>query len=305
MWQTIKSLFKSYFVAGLLVLVPLVVSVWVLRAVISSTDEMLDTSSWLGFNIPGLGLVTSIVIILVAGFIGRNVVGKYLFSSTGEILSRLPLVGTIYSSTRQMMETLVGGSHKKFGRVVLIDYPSSSSKTIAFVTSEEVPKEVSSKLKENHLTVFVPTTPNPISGFYLYVPSSQAVTVDLTVDEAFKGANDMVLEGGMKYRSLSARKIIFKKSIPITQEFFHEVPEGETVSWTPEFNQSMVDAGEVQIPNALVVVLSHKGGARKPDLFLDEWFHTSSVAKAMSMMKHSNLPLFIGTKIASREQKVT
>lgn len=119
-----------------------------------------------------------------------------------------------------------------------------------------------------------------------------------TVDEAFKGANDMVLEGGMKYRSLSARKIIFKKSIPITQEFFHEVPEGESVSWTPEFNQSMVDAGEVQIPNALVVILSHKGGARKPDLFLDEWFHTSNVAKAMSMMKHSNLPLFIGTKVA-------
>lgn len=119
-----------------------------------------------------------------------------------------------------------------------------------------------------------------------------------TVEEAFKGANDLVVESGMKYRSLSARKIVFKKTIPITPDFYHEVPEGESVSWTPEFNQEMIDAGEKIIPNALLVVLSHKGGAKKPDLFLDEWFHTNSIEKAMAMMKKSNLPLFIGTKFA-------
>lgn len=118
------------------------------------------------------------------------------------------------------------------------------------------------------------------------------------IDDAFKGANDLVLEGGMKYRSLSARKIVFKKTVPITPDFFHEVPEGEAVTWTPEFNQSMIDLGETKIPKALVVVLSHKGGAKQPDLFLDEWFHTDKVNQAMALMKKSNLPLFIGTKVA-------
>jgi uncharacterized membrane protein len=187
MWQGLKQIFKSYFVTGLLVLVPLFVSVRIFTWVIRSTDEMLATAQWMPYYVPGLGLLLALAIILIAGFIGRNVVGRYLFNSTGEIINHIPFVGTIYSSTRQLMETVLGGSTKnKFGRVVLVEYPHPGAQTIAFVTSESVPQEVAHFFSEPHLSVYIPTTPNPISGFYLYVPVAKARQVSMSVEEAFK-----------------------------------------------------------------------------------------------------------------------
>jgi len=207
MWQGLKQIFKSYFVTGLLVLVPLFVSVRIVTWVIRTTDEMVATSAWMPFYIPGLGLVFAIVVILLAGFIGRNVVGRYLFNSTGEILNRIPVVGAIYSSTRQLMETVLGGSQKnKFGRVVLVEYPHPGSQTIAFVTSETVPQEILGFFPEPFLSVYVPTTPNPISGFYLYVPASKAKQVPMSVEEAFKLVVSLGLVPPRHGPSLSPRR---------------------------------------------------------------------------------------------------
>jgi uncharacterized membrane protein len=182
----LKTIFRVYFLTGLLVLGPLLISILIVKAVVEGTDNALQTARWLPVNVPGLGIIAAILIIFLAGFLGKNVFGKYIFSGAGELLERLPVIGSIYSSTKQVFETLLGDQNKNFGRVVLINYPSEVSWTLAFVTAESAPSQVQKVLKEDLLSVYVPTTPNPTSGFYMYVPRAKALPTDLTVDEAFK-----------------------------------------------------------------------------------------------------------------------
>ncbi len=186
MLNAIKNFFKLYFIAGLLVLGPLVISVWLVKFIVQSTDEALLTSQWLPFPIPGLGVVAAMAIILIAGFLGRNVLGRWIFAGTGEVFAHIPVIGTIYSSSKQVFESLLGDHHKNFGRVVLIQYPHPGTYTLAFVTSENVPTKVQKLVAEKLISVYVPTTPNPTSGFYLYVPQAQAKPTDMRVEEAFK-----------------------------------------------------------------------------------------------------------------------
>ena len=186
MWESLKSVFTKYFLAGLLVLVPISVSLWIIVWIVTATDELVATNQWLPFPIPGLGLLITVVVILLAGFVGKNVVGRYLFSSAGSIVNHIPVIGTIYTSASQMMETMLGGSPKKFGRVVLIEFPHPGCQTIAFVTSENIPEEAADHLSEPHVSVFLPTTPSPVNGFYLLIPKSKVKNLDLKVDDAFK-----------------------------------------------------------------------------------------------------------------------
>lgn len=186
MFRSLKNIFKSYFVAGLLVLGPLVISGYVIKIIIEWADGTLQTTRWFPFPIPGLGVIIAIAIILFAGFLGRNLIGKYIFASAGELLTKIPVIGGIYSSVRQLFESLFSDHQKSFGRVVLVPYPHSATWTLAFVTSETVPAGVQSLVPERLLSVYVPTTPNPTSGFYIYVPHSQAKATNFTVEEAFK-----------------------------------------------------------------------------------------------------------------------
>lgn len=186
MFVRIKNIFKAYFGAGLLVLGPLAISVWIAKTVVESADEALQTSRWLPVHIPGLGFVVAIVAILLAGFLGRNVLGRWLFVGAGEVLAKVPVVGAIYSSSRQVFETLLGGHQKSFGRVVVVNFPQSTSLALAFVTSETAPPEIQKLYQEPLISVYVPTTPIPTSGFYLYVPKAQAKATELSVDEALK-----------------------------------------------------------------------------------------------------------------------
>ena len=186
MWKSLKNIFKSYFVAGLLVLGPLVISVYFIQTVIQGTDAVLQTSRWFPFQVPGLGVLVSIVIILLAGFLGRNVFGKFIFTSAGEVLVHIPVIGTIYTSIQQVLDTLLGDREQSFGRVVLIQYPHPEIWSMAFVTSDEVPVEIQKNFQEKLLSVYVPTTPNPTSGFYLFVETSKTKPCGLTVEQAFK-----------------------------------------------------------------------------------------------------------------------
>ena len=184
MLASIKRIFRIYFLTGLLVLGPLVISGYIIKVIIETTDNILVTDRWL--PIPGLGVLIAVGIILLAGFLGKNVLGRYLFAGAGDVMVRIPIIGTIYSSTKQVFETLFGGTNKQFGRVVLINYPHQESWTLAFVTAENAPSEVQKLIKEPLLSVYVPTTPNPTSGFYMYIPKSKALATQMNVDEAFK-----------------------------------------------------------------------------------------------------------------------
>jgi uncharacterized membrane protein len=186
MWSGIKRFFKSYFMTGLLVLGPLAISFWFLQLIVTWADKVLAVSAWMPVNVPGFGVILALMIVLLAGFIARNFFGKYIFSGLGELVVHIPIVGAIYSGTRELFHTILGGQEKKFGRVVVVPYPGPQSFTLAFVTAEMVPPEIQAQFTEKLLSVYVPTTPNPTSGFFLYVPAKDAKPTHYTVEEAFK-----------------------------------------------------------------------------------------------------------------------
>ncbi len=186
MFKSIKDVFKTYFVTGLIVLGPLFISIWILKAIVTGADETIQAQHWIGVDIPGLGILVALVIILIAGFLGKNVLGRLVFVGTTELLRKIPIIGPLYTSTQQVFDTLLGGQAKQFGRVVLIQYPIESTWAPAFVTNETVPQEVQGLFSQKMLSVYVPTTPNPTSGFYLYVPVEKTKETDLSVEDALK-----------------------------------------------------------------------------------------------------------------------
>jgi uncharacterized membrane protein len=186
MFQALKNIFKAYFLTGLLVLGPLAISYYVIKLIVDAADSTLATSKWAPINVPGFGLLIAIVIILFSGFLGKNVLGRYLFVGAGDVIRKIPVVGSIYSSTKQVFETLFDSEKRTFGRVVLVNYPHLESWSLAFVTSEEPPNKIENLFPEKVLSVYIPTTPNPTSGFYIFVPVSKTRPTSLTVDEAFK-----------------------------------------------------------------------------------------------------------------------
>ena len=186
MIASIKKLFKDYFFAGLLVVGPLAICFFFLRAIVRGMDELLQTARWAPFNFPGFGILLSLVIILTAGFLARIYLGHYIFRKVSQLFERIPILGGIYKSLKQVFQTLFVDHDKHFSRVVLIPFPSAGHDTIAFVTSETIPAELQKHYSEPMLSVFVPNTPLPSAGFYLLVPVKETRSTDLTVEQAFK-----------------------------------------------------------------------------------------------------------------------
>jgi uncharacterized membrane protein len=184
MFQTLKRVFRAYFLTGLLVLGPLVISVYVIKIIIDTADNVFVTNRWL--PLPGLGVFVALLLILLAGFLAKNVLGRFLFAGAGDVIARIPIIGGIYSSTKQVFEALLGNGNSQFGRVVLIPYPHNETFTLAFVTSETIPSHIQKLFPEPVLSVYVPTTPNPTSGFFLYVAKSKVRDTQFSVDTAFK-----------------------------------------------------------------------------------------------------------------------
>ena len=187
-----KTTLKSVFLTGLLVLVPLAITLWVLGLVIGTMDQtlLLLPESWqperlLGFHLPGIGAVLTLAFIFIVGLFTQNFVGQKLLTWWDTVLRHIPVVGPLYTSVKQVSDTLLSSSGNAFRKALLIEYPRRGSYTIAFLTG--IPGgDVVNHLKGEHVSVYVPTTPNPTSGFFLMVPRSEVIELDMSVDAALK-----------------------------------------------------------------------------------------------------------------------
>ncbi len=183
---------KRYFITGLLVLVPLVITVWVLKSLIGVMDQslLLLPMEWrpearLGFYIPGLGTLLTMLIVLVTGLVATNFFGRRIIQFWESLLARVPVVKSIYYSVKQVSDTLFSGTGDTFGKVLLVRYPHPEAWSLAFQTGVPTP-EVAQHCNEDLVSVFIPTAPSPVNGFFFFVKKSDTVELDISVDEALK-----------------------------------------------------------------------------------------------------------------------
>ncbi len=183
---------RHYLIAGLLVWLPILVTVLIIKFLIDLMDttllllpSVIQPETLLGFRIPGLGVVLSAVVLLSTGMVVTNLMGRNMVSLWERLLMRIPLVRPIYSAAKQLSETLFSGSGKSFRKVVLVEYPRPGLWTLAFLTGDGV-GEVIEKTGRDLVNIFVPTTPNPTSGFFLMVPSKDIIALDMSVDAGIK-----------------------------------------------------------------------------------------------------------------------
>ncbi|MBC7105815.1 MAG: DUF502 domain-containing protein [Firmicutes bacterium] len=182
---------RNYFLAGLAVILPVTVTLYLLKLVLGFVDGLAGgvLSLFTKRHIPGIGLVSTVLVVLGVGLVATNVVGRRLVAFWDGLLLRIPLVNTVYRTSKQVVEAL-WYRERAFRRVVLVEYPRRGVWAVGFVTGETVWEDRNS---ERWLNVFVPTTPNPTSGFLLLFPPSEVVCVDLPVEEGIR----MVVSGGI------------------------------------------------------------------------------------------------------------
>ncbi len=197
---------KRYFITGLLIWVPLGITLWVLDLLIGTMDQSLlvlpaawQPEAWLGMRIPGLGVILTMLIIVLTGVFGANFFGQKIIDFWERLLTRIPVVKTIYGSVKQVSDTLLSGSGHAFRKVLLVRYPHPEAWSLAFQTN--LPDEVARELPEEHVAVFIPTTPSPVNGFYFYVKKSEVVELDMPVDRALKYIVSMGVASGEPGRS--------------------------------------------------------------------------------------------------------
>lgn len=190
---------KRYLIAGLLVWVPLGVTVMVIKLLVGMMDRSLlllpepyRPDNLLGFHIPGLGVVLTTIIVLVTGMVVANLFGRKLVKLWESMLAQIPLVRTIYTGVKQVLETVFSSSGQSFRKVLLVEYPRRGLWTLAFQSST-VAGEAQTKTGRKVVNVFIPTTPNPTSGFFIMVPSDDVVELDMSVDDGLK----MIISAGV------------------------------------------------------------------------------------------------------------
>ncbi len=183
---------RRYLIAGLLVWVPLGVTILVIKLFVDLLDGILEVlpEAWqpdqlLGFHIPGLGIVLVTLFILLTGMVVRNLFGRQLIRLGEQLLEHIPLVRSIYGAVKQITESLFSGSGKSFRKVVLVRYPHPTSWTLAFQTGDGTP-EARAKTGRRLVSVFVPTTPNPTSGFFLMMPEDEVIELDMSIDDGLR-----------------------------------------------------------------------------------------------------------------------
>ncbi len=178
---------RRYFLTGLVVLAPVGLTIYVLYWIFVRVDALLGTplQGFLGFRIPGLGILTLVVLVTAIGWAVRRAAGRQLLTWWNTSMVRFPLSGRIYSAVSQVVQSVIGSRRRLFRRTVLVPYPTDRVWAIAFVTNEES-VVLSRVVGEACLHVFVPTTPNPTSGFMLVVPVDQVKEVEMSVEDAMK-----------------------------------------------------------------------------------------------------------------------
>jgi uncharacterized membrane protein len=183
---------KKYLITGLLIWIPLVITLWVLKLIVDALDQSLlllpesfRTEHWLGVHIPGMGAILTVAIVFLTGVFARNFFGAQLVELWHEVLHRIPVVNSIYSSVKQISDTLFSSSGQAFRKALLVQWPREGMWTIAFMTGAPG-GEVLGHVPEDCVSVYVPTTPNPTGGYFVIVPRKDVIELDMTVDQALK-----------------------------------------------------------------------------------------------------------------------
>lgn len=183
---------KKYFITGLLIWIPLAITVWVLTSIIGTMDQSLrllpsalHPVNWLGFNIPGAGTLLTLVVILLTGMVATNIIGQRMVRFWEGVLSRIPVVKSIYSSVKQISDTVFSGTGDAFHKVLLVRYPHPQAWSVAFQTGLPA-QSVSNVTSEEMVSVFIPTAPSPVNGFFFFVRKQDTIELDMSVDDALK-----------------------------------------------------------------------------------------------------------------------
>jgi uncharacterized membrane protein len=183
---------KRYFITGLLIWVPIGLTAWVLKFLISTMDQSLlllpnefQPEALLGMNVYGVGTILTLLVVFITGIMTANIIGQKLLIFWEGVLWRIPVVKSIYWSIKQVSDTIFSSKGEAFRKALLVQYPREGSWTIAFMTGQPG-GDVANHLKGDYISIYVPTTPNPTSGFFLMMPKSDVIELDMSVDEALK-----------------------------------------------------------------------------------------------------------------------
>ncbi len=183
---------RKYLVTGLLIWAPLGITIWVLNFIITTMDQSLSLipeaihpHTLFGRDIPGLGVLLTVLVVFLTGLLGHNFVGQRLVELWEMLLGRIPIVRSIYSSVKQVSDTILSPNGQAFRKALLVQYPRAGVWTIAFQTGTPA-DEVRRTVGDDMVSVYVPTTPNPTSGFFLMLPRSEVIELSMSVDEALK-----------------------------------------------------------------------------------------------------------------------
>lgn len=183
---------KKYLITGLLIWIPLVITLWVLNLVVTTLDQVLllmprefRTENWLGAHVPGLGVFLTVAIVLVTGVLAANLIGARLVQFWHDTLHRIPVVNSIYSSVKQVSDTLFSSGGQAFRKALLVKWPHDGMWTIAFLTGTPG-GDVARHLQGDYVSVYVPTTPNPTGGYFVMLKRENVIELDMSVDEALK-----------------------------------------------------------------------------------------------------------------------
>jgi uncharacterized membrane protein len=190
--EAVQRRVRRYLIAGLLVWVPILVTVLVVRFILDLMDRTLlllppgvRPEALLGFHIPGLGAVLAVLLLIFTGMLVGNIIGRSLVSLWEDLLNRIPFVRALYSGVKSFSTTILSNQGNSFKKVMLIEYPRKGIWSIGFQTAGDLPL-ISAHTGEPQVCVFIPTTPNPTSGFIMMVPRSQAIELEMSVDAAMK-----------------------------------------------------------------------------------------------------------------------
>lgn len=183
---------RRWFVAGLLVWVPLGVTIFIMGFLVRLFNSSLlllparyDPQRWLGFPLPGLGVVLGLVVVLVTGFLAANIAGRRVLALIESLLERIPLVRSVYGGVKRLTESVFADDNESFRRVLLVEYPRRDMWTLAFQTGTTV-SEVQSRTAKDVITVYIPTTPNPTSGFVVMLPREDVIPLDMSVEDGLR-----------------------------------------------------------------------------------------------------------------------
>ncbi|MFQ5465671.1 MAG: DUF502 domain-containing protein [Thermodesulfobacteriota bacterium] len=191
--------FKGYFITGLLVVVPLYITIYVLALIVGFMDSTVNVlprflrpDTYLPFHIPGQGIVFTVLGVFIVGVLTANILGERLLRLTENLMARVPIVSVVYKSTKQLMETFFAKDHEGFRKVVLVQFPRKGVYSMGFVTGR-ARGELLDRTSRGMMSIFMPTTPNPTSGFYIIAREEDTVPLEMSVEDAFK----VLMSGGM------------------------------------------------------------------------------------------------------------